>query len=342
MRSKQVFFIVALIWTGIVGFGWYQSTKSNSDFLSPLTSFIQEPKKSSPSPLPLAKYEFEKLRERGGRTSKIILQDVLDEQSGFISYLFSFKTDERNVTGLLNLPLQKNQEKFPVVLMLRGYVDQEIYETGVGTRKTGEMYAKNGFLTIAPDFLGYGKSDMPPVDVWEERFLRLTTVLDLLASLNTLPQVDTDHIFLWGHSNGGMIALSTLELTGRPYPTSLWAPVSQYFPYDILYYTFEFEDKGKALRKSLAEFESVYDVDKYSFDEYSEWITAPIILHQGTADPYIPEVWSDNLHTRLTDLGLDIEYYTYMGADHNLNGSWNTVVQRDLQFFKSFLINNFY
>jgi len=32
----------------------------------------------------------------------------------------------------------------------------------------------------------------------------------------------------------------------------LWNPVSKLFPYSILYYTDSFEDKGKALRASLA------------------------------------------------------------------------------------------
>ena len=128
--------------------------------------------------------------------------------------------------------------------------------------------------------------------------------------------------------------MSVLEISQENYPTTLWAPVSQFFPYDILYYTDEFDDKGKALRQSLAEFEKDYDVSKYSFDEHLDWIQAPVLIHQGTKDESIPVKWSDNLVARLKKLEKEVGYYLYSGADHNFKGAWQTVVQRDLRFFQ--------
>ena len=131
--------------------------------------------------------------------------------------------------------------------------------------------------------------------------------------------------------------MAVLEITGGDYPAVLWAPVSRFFPYDVLYFTNEAEDKGKKLRRLLSEFEKDYDADKYSVDEYYSWIKAPIQLHQGTADPFIPVAWSDELNNKLTELGVEINYYLYPDADHQLRNSWDTVVERDVQFFKSFL-----
>ncbi|MFC1711650.1 alpha/beta hydrolase family protein [Patescibacteria group bacterium] len=331
MKSKKAFLIAAGIWVLVVFIAWWQSSKKeDGSILSPFVALMPAP---SPTPKPLEKYELENLINRGGEPSEIRLEKELDKNSNFTSHLFSYTSDDRKVTGLLNLPTGKGP--FPVIVMLRGYVDQEIYETGVGTSRAGEVFAKNGYLTIAPDFLGYGESDMPPNNVWEERFLRLTCVLDLLVSLNSLAEADKDNVFIWGHSNGGMIALSILSLTSKDYPASLWAPVSQFFPYDILYYTFEFDDKGKALRKSLAEFEADYEANKYSFDEYINLIKAPIQLHQGYSDEYIPVFWSDNLVEELKDLEIEVDYYKYPNTDHNMSGSWNAVVQRDMAFFKS-------
>ena len=34
---------------------------------------------------------------------------------------------------------------------------------------------------------------------------------------------------------------------------------------------------------------------------------------------------------------IDIDYYKYIGADHNLRPSWDNVVTRDLAFFESFV-----
>jgi uncharacterized protein len=223
---------------------------------------------------------------------------------------------------------------YPVIVMLRGFIDKENYQTGAGTQHAGEYFASHGFMTLAPDYLGYGEGDMPPDNVWEERFLRPLNMIDLLASIGSLPQADVNNIFIWGHSNGGMTALQVLEITGDKYPTTLWAPVSRFFPYDVLYYTDEFDDKGKALRQSLAQLEKDYDTEKYSLDNYFDWIKAPLQIHQGLSDEEVPIKWTTDLVKKLKDLGKDVTYYTYPGTDHNMNGAWETVIQRDAEFFR--------
>lgn len=327
--TRTIIITILIIISLLTGLALFQLSKQPGRLISPTDSLKQE---TEPTPKPLEQYQFESLKQRRGRSSEIKLEQVLKEEDKFTVHLFSFITQGGKVTGLAHMP--KDKTNAPVIIMLRGYVDQAIYETGVGTQRAGQVFSENGFITLAPDFLGYGQSDMPPNDVWEERFLRLTTVIDLLVSLETLHEADLENVFIWGHSNGGMVALSVLEITGEEYPTTLWAPVSQFFPYDVLYYTNEFDDKGMALRKNLADFEKEYNVNKYSFDEYLEWIQAPMIIHQGTADQYIPMSWINNLVERLRKLEKDIVLYTYSKADHNMQGVWETVVQRDLQFFQ--------
>jgi len=328
--------------------------------LSPVGRVGEEEEKKEK---PLEKYEFERLRSHFAGASRdkgeIVLEKLLSKSPAFTSYIFSYTSEGKKISGMANVPNQARKDppaggesgsELPVIVMLRGYVDLKIYQTGVGTQRAGEIYASNGYLTLAPDYVGYGESDMPPDNIWEERFMKVMTIMDLIASIpsmqlrmngpSTLRQdsglrADSNRVGIWGHSNGGLTALSVLEISGKDYPTTLWAPVSQFFPYDILYYTFEAGDKGKALRKSLAELEAEYDIDKYSFDEYLEWIKAPIQLHQGLADPYIPVAWSDSLARKLEVLGNEVEYYKYPGAGHNMEGSWDLVVQRDLEFFQS-------
>lgn len=295
-----------------------------------------------PKERPLDVYTIENLGKYKPASSTIKLEKVLKDNKDFSSYLFSFSfnsnpasTEKKRVTGLINIP--KNKGLFPAVVMFRGYVDQKIYKTGDGTRRAGEYFAKNGFITIAPDFLGYGESDQEAGNIFEARFQTYTTVLTLLNSLNSLDNWDKTNTFLWGHSNGGQIALTVLEITGAKYPATLWAPVSKPFPYSILYYTDESDDRGKLIRRELAIFEELYDPDLYSFDNYYQKITAPLQLHQGTADDAVPKEWSDNLAKTLLDLDLPaqagLDYFVYPGADHNLNSAWDMVVVKDLAFF---------
>lgn len=309
-------------------------------------------------PRPLDKYTIENLSKAEIKEGEIEKVQTISEDLNYTSFLISFEfaptpdgKELKKTTGMLTLP--DGDGLFPLVLMLRGYVDQEIYKTGMGTERAAKVFAKNGFITIAPDFLGYAGSSKEADNIFEARFQTYTTVLSLIKSLKqpsfaaSSAEVasatkaekamegkwDNKNLFLWGHSNGGQIALTILEITGGQYPTTLWAPVSKPFPYSVLYYTDEAEDRGKFIRRELAKFEDLYDTDLYSIDKYFDKINASLQIHQGTADDAVPLNWSEDLVKTLEKLDKEAIYFTYTGADHNMKPSWNTVVNRDLSFF---------
>ncbi|MDP2638504.1 MAG: prolyl oligopeptidase family serine peptidase [Candidatus Levybacteria bacterium] len=303
----------------------------------------QETKSPIAKEKPLDKYTFQNLKKNNFSPSPIILGKSLNENINFISQIFYYNVEGKKISGLLNVPVSEGL--YPVIVMMRGFVPKEIYETGVGTKRAGEVFAQNGFITIAPDFLGYGDSDNPSLDSIEERFQTYTTALGLLSSIENLNngldasysgkiKADTSRVGIWGHSNGGHIALSILEVTGKNYPTVLWAPVSKPFPYSIFFFMDEFEDHGKALRRVVANFENDYNIELYSPSNFYSWINAPIEIHQGTADDAVPFKWSDLLVKDLTELEKDVTYFSYPGADHNLLPGWDVAVQRSLEFYK--------
>lgn len=288
---------------------------------------------------PLDKYTIDNLSKASVPEGNLDIKETLDKQTSYNSYLFSFSFDPtltgketRKTSGQINIPNQ--QGPFPLIVMVRGYVDKEIYKTGIGTKNAAAYFAQNGFMTVAPDFLGYSFSDPDTDDVMEARFQTYTTVISLLNSLNSIPNWDHKNVFIWGHSNGGQIALTALEATGKNIPTVLWAPVSKPFPYSILYYTDESEDRGKFLIAQIAKFEQTYDANLYSLTDYLNRINAPLEIHQGTSDESVPVTWSNDLVKKLKDLGKNVTYFTYSGADHNLRPSWNTAVSRSLQFYR--------
>lgn len=271
---------------------------------------------------PLDKYTIENLGKREYKS-----QIFIDDEIFPGVFNFHFDSDGKKVTGLAHIP--KGCKKCPVITQFRGYVEKNIYQPGVGTKKTAEVFAKNGFISLAPDFLGYGGSDAPSGDVWEERFQSYTTALNLLSAISNWPLANPDKIGIWGHSNGGQIALTVLEISQKTYPTVLWAPVSKPFPYSILYYADEADDRGKALRKKLAGFEKDYDVELYSLTNYLDRVKAPVLIQQGTADEAVPQKWTDVLAKQLK-----ANYVVYPGADHNLTPGWNSAVNRDVEFYK--------
>lgn len=343
MKNTLYYLIIAIIFVLV---GWFANTayhlpKSTSNPISQI------------KPRPLEKYSFENLAKAEIEPSQIQIGQLISENKDFKSYEFSMEFSPdlsknlKKVTGLINIPISNGP--FPVIVMFRGYVDQKLYKIGMGTQKAGEYFAKNGFITIAPDFLGYGNSDIESSDIFESRFQTYTTSLALLKTIDALKiyplkqgqnsiKINSNNVLLWGHSNGGHMALAMLEITGKAYPTVLWAPNSAKFPYSIIYYLDEASDEGNLVITKLAEFMGDYDVHNYSIRSYFEKIRpeTKIQIHQGLADDAVPVVWTDSLVKALKKLNIDTSYLKYPGADHNLTPSWVQAVQSSLEFYNRF------
>lgn len=285
--------------------------------------------------LPYEKYSFENLARRGGVASKI---EVVGNK-------FYYMSEGRRISGEVNYPartvLAGAGDVYGVVVMARGYVEREVYKTGMGTHNAAKYFSEHGYITYAPDFSGYGESDSEDPNGLGARLVKPVEILDLIASVQATTKLP---IYLWGHSNGGQIMISVAEILGKgDLPgvsrkvkgVTLWAPVSKPFPYNILYYTDDASDSGKWLRGQISEFEKDYDVFNYSIDKYFEWIKMPVQLHQGTNDEAVPKAWSDNLAKTLKEKEETINYFVYPGADHNMKPNWDSVVVRDIEFFQS-------
>lgn len=313
-----------------LGTGWILYGRSSSRTID-----ISAPE--VPQPTPLIKYSFENLRNRAYEGSEIKLGKVIKEEDKYTSYLFSFLSDGKKVTGQANLPAGRQafpNKKFPIVVMLRGYADKEIYSTGLGTRKAAGVFAENGYITLAPDFLGFGGSDQESEDILEVRFEKPITVLNLFASLRSLPYADVNKVALWGHSNGGQVAISYLEISQRALPTILWAPVTKGFPESVTDYIGELDDQGKMVLSSISAFLKTYDPKQFSVTTYYSSVKANFQIHQGTADELVKESWTREFVNHMRDNGLKVDYYTYKRNDHNLSRDWDTVIARDLEFLR--------
>lgn len=332
--------------------------------------------------LPLEKYEIKNLANFPLVKSDLkITKEIADEEK-YTAYLFSYQASGGSISGQLNIP--KNYEEPKVILMVRGYVPLEIFATGMGTKNAAAVFASQGFITVAPDFLGFGESSPDLADSWESRFIKPVQVKELLDNLTRtdFKQLVCDFavevacsgdglqpkLGLWGHSNGGQIALTVLEGWGENLPTSLWAPVTAPFPYSILFFTDEMADEGLATRKWLSLFEQKYDVLRFSLTKNLELLTGDLVIHHGTSDEAALVSWSLEFEDRVeaenkrraiankervlreatmaatleesivSDLPLTkIKLYLYEGADHNLQPRWNEVVSRDLEFYQTSL-----
>ncbi len=346
MKSQQklVLVILFLLFGGIC---LYTGSKLPSWFTTQLHSpFV---KSETPDPRLLDAYTIPALRETAITASPITLGAVLTAPQTLKTNLFYFSPLHKKMSGQIIFPEVITADT-PVIVLVRGYVPHEIFESGIGTRPAATVFAQNGYITIAPDFFGYGESDPEPEDTWQARFEKPLIVLELIQSISEygIP-VDaagtlhkTDRVGIWAHSNGGQIALSALTTTKKQIPTTLWAPVTAPFPYSILFFSDEDADEGHAARLWVNQLEKKYDVRKFSFTNYLEWLQGPLQIHHGDADEAALKTWSDEFVQKIQKQNkgrenpVDVTYYTYPGADHNVTPkqNWNTAITRDLQFFE--------
>lgn len=327
------------------------------------TPFVEEYESKTK---PLLQYSIPNLAKSSFEPSQIELIEKLDSNEDFSSYIFLYtsKRSEARISGQVNIPNGVTRFSNPSVLvMARGYVPPDIFETGVGTRNAAAYYASNGFITIAPDFLGFGESDDEFEDTWKGRFMKPVQVAELIETIRQvgIPITDTetpdgdipvlklDKIGLWGHSNGGQIILTTLEILGEPFPTTLWAPVTAPFPYSILFFGDELEDEGKSQRTWISLFEDEYDVFEFSLTQHLHLLAdgTPLQIHHGTADDAALYAWSLEFVEKLEAENdrraeasvsaepVQFELFEYPGANHNLQPGWQTVVERDVRFFST-------
>jgi hypothetical protein len=356
-----------------LGGGWLAHTyisENTTWFSSPLIG--QKP----PAPKPLLAFTIPALTERHSTLAqRTVLEKNIPELhkieiiegealglADFDTFVFSFTTQGGTMTGQINIPPKEKRKtvngEAATIIMLRGYVPKDIYSTGMGTKNAAAAFAKQGYITVAPDFLGYGGSDPDLTDTWEARFIKPIQVAELITSLEHYG-ISSAGIFLirpgiWAHSNGGQIALSTLEILQRSIPTTLWAPVTAPFPYSILYFGDEEADEGKSQRAWIAMFEQKYDAAEFSHTTYLNQLQGPLQIHHGTNDDAALVWWSrefvdkiDAENQRRTTAAttsaqpailIDLELFVYPNADHNLQPSWNTAITRDLDFFQKHLI----
>lgn len=301
----------------------------------------------------LAQYNFENLRKRENKGSiineigKVLVveearptvvekykEDGIIKENNFKSRAITFESNGKKISGMMNTPITEKSNKMPVIIMIRGFAESEGYFVGSGSWKAADELARNGFVTVSLDFLGFGKSSGESKDILEARFEKPVGVLDLIESVKKLKYVDPDRIGIWAHSNGGQIAVSVLEITGEYYPTVLWAPMTNPFPKSILE-TMDDSEGGLIVKKRIEDFEKEYDSKLYSIDNFYSWIEAPILIHQGTADVWCKVKWQEDFKKELEKYNKEVYLDIRGGSDHNLKESWDEVIKMDIEFFKN-------
>lgn len=269
---------------------------------------------------------IENLRQREFKGGEIKIEETLSNNGVYTSYIISYPSDNLKIYGMMNVP--NDNGPFPVIILNHGYFNTSTFTSGDGTKTMANILAVNGYLTLASDYRSHGKSDSDNGGRGGHRPEYAIDVLNLIASIKSLPKADGSKIGMWGHSMGGEVSLRTVETIDKVKALVLWAPTSARVSDNTGFYG------GR--RNSPAP--SNPNLEGASPINYLKYIQTAISLHQGLADTEVKPEWSKELNDALKKEGKEVEYFEYEGQDHNFkNLGWDIISKRTTEFFDKYL-----
>jgi uncharacterized protein len=286
------------------------------------------------TPHPYTGLTIEELAARPYGGGELQIVRTLEEKEKFARYLIRYPSDGLTIYGFMNVPHEG--ERFPVALVLHGYMPLERYETLTYTTRYADALAEAGFFVIHPNFRNHPPSDEGPnpfrvgyaVDV-----LNLVGIIQEHGSQPTGPlrRADADRIHLMGHSMGGGIALRVIAVYPAIRSAVLYASMSgderRNFEYIARWSSGERGHEELAAPPELArQISPVYFLNR---------IQTAVAVHHGSADAVTPVTWSQELCQQLQMLAKRVECYVYQGQPHTFRGDAERLfLQRVIAFMQ--------
>ena len=267
-----------------------------------------------------------------------VIQDAGDLNSAgeFTRKLFKYRSGGQDMYGFINIPFGSGP--FPVVVMLHGYVDPDEYSTLDYSTRYADALAEDGYIVVHPNLRGYAPSAGGSNFLGIQDSVDVLNLISLLRSQAGTPgflqKADAQNMGLWGHSMGGGIVQRVLLVEPDIRAALLYASVSADEALNLAH----FDDDGRGNKKqripqdALKQISPVYFLDQ---------IDTPLSIQHGESDTVVPVEWSQDLCTRLEDLGKDLQCDYYPNQPHTFQNSGDTqLIARTRAFFDQYLKTN--
>ena len=350
MLPKKIllFVLVVLI---LVGFGFYAISKkqSNQKKAQPLTDNLNPQEDQGGFMEDSYPLSIESLRDGKYPGSDIVIEEKLEPGSNYDKFIASYKSEGLKIYALLTVPTGEIPSAgWSAIVFNHGYIPPDQYQTTERYVAYVDGFARNGYVVFKPDYRGHGNSEGEPEGAYGSNAYTID-VLNAVSSIKKFKGVDPDRIGMWGHSLGGFLTLRSMVVSKDIKAGVIWAGVVASYP-DLL---------NRWRRRSFTPPPGVPTgfrnwrqnlIEKYgtpeensefwnsiSANSYLKDISGPVQIHHGTADSSVPVEFSEKLAEQLKVAGKTVEIYTYPGDDHNISSSFNTAMQRSVEFFDKYL-----
>jgi len=305
--------------------------------------FVQENEggpEMEPHPL-----SIEALRQGEYPGSDIVIEQTLEPGSNYQRYIASYKSEGLKIFGLLTKPNGNALQGFPVVIFNHGYISPSVYKTTEKYVAYQDAFAKAGYVTFKSDYRGHGNSEGQASGGYGSNGYTID-VLNAVASVQKLKDVNPEKIGMWGHSMGGHITLEIMVVNPDIKAGVIWAGVVG--SYEDLFERWRRRagptptpnpnsQRGRWRQELAEKFGDPSQNPEFwkalSATSYLEDISGPVQLHHGASDNSVPVEFSRSLRNLLNNEGKEVELYEYEGDDHNLSSNLSLALSRSVEFF---------
>lgn len=271
------------------------------------------------------------LTKRAYSGGNLQVSNVIKVTDAYTQSLVTYQSDNLKISGILTLPTGKGP--FPGIVLVHGYYPAAQYKSGLSTDHASDLFAREGFVTLAPDLRGYAASDHG-LNLFLTGFV--IDVINAGEALKTVPQVNPQHIGLWGYSMGGGIATRAMVASNLFDAVVLYAPISA----DVNELQLDpFGDDEQSVTDEIIQSLTAHATDPALRHDLSpiyfmSQVTAPVSIHVGSADDIAPPAWAQRIRDELKKANKPVEYFEYPNQTHSISGDLLKVMDsRVLQFF---------
>lgn len=307
-----------------------EEISSSSQDASPGSS----PRAPSPSAAHPPGFEFtiEELRKKLPQGGDFRIGDVVSETRAYKKYAITYQSGDLTISGVMNVPKgDPPPGGFPLLILNHGLIHHSVYVSGRGSKREQDFFARNGYVTIHPDYRGLASSDPDPAahhDFYVGYSEDAVNLVDAVARTH-IDFINKNQIGMWGHSMGGGIAARVATLEPRVRAYVLFAPISadaednfyELSQSEVLWLRKTYGEEGAAIYRSISPL------------AYFGETRAPVQLHHGTADRDVPIQFSETMFDALRARGKEVEFFRYPGELHEFVKDWPLAAKRALQFF---------
>jgi len=230
----------------------------------------------------------------------------------FVMERVTYRSDDLAVHAYLYRPAEPPKgERLPVVIFSRGSYVRDDFSPEV--LMPGNRLARLGYLVVAPMFRGsggaQGHDEMGGADLHD--------LFNVVHVLKELAYADSDRVFLYGESRGGIMCLMAAKHEFPARAIAVYGAITDFGP---------FIAEGSAARSLAPKIWPGFPANEAEIAEsrsairWPERINVPVMIMNGGVDGDVSPLNAIQLAAALESLGKPYELKIFYGEKHVLSG----------------------